>query len=62
VFLFTLPVSTVITEQSFSAMYIIKTRICNKIENEFLMYFLILYFIIFKENRECNKYSIVIWF
>jgi hypothetical protein len=36
VLLLTLPVSTVTTERAFSAINIVKTRLCNKIEDEFL--------------------------
>jgi hypothetical protein len=43
VLLLTLPVSTAITERAFSAMNIIKTRLHNKIEDEFLTDFLMLY-------------------
>ena len=43
VFLLTLPVSTATTERPFSAMNIIKTRLHNKIEDEFLTDSLILF-------------------
>jgi hypothetical protein len=43
VLLLTLPVSTTTTERAFSAMNIIKTRIRNKIEDEFLTNSLMLY-------------------
>ena len=39
----TLPVSTAITERAFSAMKIVKTRLCNKIEDEFLVNNLLIY-------------------
>jgi len=39
----TLPVSTATTERAFSAMNIVKTRLRNKIEDEFLMDSLIVY-------------------
>jgi hypothetical protein len=41
--LLTLPVSTVTIEKIFSVMNIIKTRFRNKIEDEFLMSYLMLY-------------------
>ena len=40
----TLPVSTATTERSFSAMSLVKTRLRNKMEDEFLNDSLILYF------------------
>jgi hypothetical protein len=43
VLLLTLPVSTATTERAFSAMKIVKTRLCNKIEDEFLTDSLMLY-------------------
>jgi hypothetical protein len=43
VLLLTLPVSTTTTKRAFSAMNIIKTRLRNKIEDEFLTDFLMLY-------------------
>jgi hypothetical protein len=43
VLLLTLPVSTTTTERAFSAMNIIKTRLRNKIEDEFLTDSLMLY-------------------
>jgi hypothetical protein len=43
VLLLTLPVSTATTERAFSAMNIIKTRLRNKIEDEFLTDSLMLY-------------------
>jgi hypothetical protein len=43
VLVLTLPVSTAITEQSFSAMNIVKIRLRNKIEDEFLMDSLMVY-------------------
>lgn len=39
----TLPVSTATTERSFSAMKLIKTRLCNKMEDEFLADSMMLY-------------------
>ena len=39
----TLPVSIAITKRAFSAMNIIKNRLCNKIEDDFLMDSMILY-------------------
>ena len=39
----TLPVSIAITERAFSAMNIIKNRLRNKIEDDFLMDSMILY-------------------
>jgi len=39
----TLPVSTATTERAFSAMNIVKTRLRNKIEDEFLTDFLMVY-------------------
>ena len=41
--LLTLPVSTATTEQAFSAMNIVKTRLRNKIEEKFLTDSLMLY-------------------
>ena len=32
----TLPVSTATTEQAFSAIKVVKTNFCNKMENDFL--------------------------
>ena len=46
----TLPVSTATTERSFSAMSLIKTRLRNKMEDEFLNDSLVLYF-----ERELSK-------
>jgi hypothetical protein len=43
VLLLTLPVSTATTKQAFSTMNIIKTKLRNKIADEFLMDSLILY-------------------
>jgi hypothetical protein len=43
VLLLTLPVSTTTTKRAFSAMNIIKTRLRNKIEDEFLIDSLMLY-------------------
>ena len=40
----TLPVSTTTTERSFSAMNLIKTRLRNKMEDEFLNDSLVLHF------------------
>jgi hypothetical protein len=39
----TLPVSTATTERAFSAMKIVKTRLCNKMEDDFLANSLVLY-------------------
>ena len=39
----TLPISIAITKRAFSAMNIIKNRLCNKIEDDFLMDSMILY-------------------
>ena len=39
----TLPISTVTTEQAFSAMKVIKTNFRNKMENDFLTDSLLLY-------------------
>ena len=39
----TLPISTATTERSFSAMNIVKTRLCSKIEDDFLSDSLIVY-------------------
>ena len=39
----TLPISTATTEQAFSVMKVVKTNLCNKIENDFLMDSLMLY-------------------
>jgi hypothetical protein len=39
----TLPVSTATTERAFSAMKIIKTRLCNKMEDDFLANSLVIY-------------------
>jgi hypothetical protein len=39
----TIPVSTVTTERAFSSMKIVKTRLHNKMENEFLANSLIVY-------------------
>jgi hypothetical protein len=39
----TLPVSTATTERAFSAMKIIKTRLRNKIEDDFLANSLVIY-------------------
>jgi hypothetical protein len=41
--LLTLPVSTATTERAFSPMKIVKTRLRNKMEDEFLMDSLMLY-------------------
>jgi len=43
VLVLTLSVSTVTTKRAFSAMNIVKTRLCNKIEDEFLMDSLMVY-------------------
>ncbi|KAL9429783.1 hypothetical protein AB3S75_031583 [Citrus x aurantiifolia] len=50
----TLPVSTATTERSFSAMRIVKTRLRNKIEDEFLIDSLIMYI----EREIAEKLSI----
>jgi hypothetical protein len=39
----TLPVSTATTERTFSAMKIVKTRLCNRMEDDFLTNYLIVY-------------------
>ena len=39
----TLPVSTTTIKRAFSAMNIIKNRLCNKMEDDFLMDSMILY-------------------
>ena len=39
----TLPISTATTERAFSAMKIIKTRLRNKMEDDFLKDFMIVY-------------------
>ena len=39
----TLPVSTATTERAFSAMKIVKTRLCNKMEDAFLADNLVMY-------------------
>ena len=39
----TLPVSTATTERAFSAMKLIKTSLRNKMENEFLTNFMVVY-------------------
>ena len=39
----TLPISTVTTEQAFSAMKVVKTNFRNKMENDFLTDSLLLY-------------------
>jgi hypothetical protein len=58
VLLLTLPVSTATTERAFSAMNIIKTRLRNKIEDEFLTDSLMLY--IEKEiTATLSTYSII---
>jgi hypothetical protein len=43
VLVLTLSVSTVTTKRAFSAMNIVKTRLCNKIEDEFLVDSLMVY-------------------
>ena len=50
----TLPVSTATTERSFSAMSLIKTRLWNKMEDEFLNDSLVLYF----EREVAEKISL----
>jgi hypothetical protein len=39
----TLPISTATTKQTFSTMKIVKTRLCNKIEDKFLVNSLVVY-------------------
>ena len=39
----TLPVSTATTERAFSAMKLLKTRLCNRMEDEFLADNMIVY-------------------
>jgi len=39
----TLPVSTATTERAFSAMKIVKTRLCNRMEDDFLANYFIVY-------------------
>jgi hypothetical protein len=39
----TLPMSTATTERAFSAMKIVKTRLCNKMDDEFLVNSLVVY-------------------
>ncbi|KAH1057130.1 hypothetical protein J1N35_035195 [Gossypium stocksii] len=39
----TLPMSTATTEQSFSAMKIMKTMLCNRIKDDFLSTYLVAY-------------------
>ena len=50
----TLPVSTATTERSFSAMRIVKTRLRNKMEDDFLTNSLIMYI----EREIAEKLSI----
>ena len=45
----TLPVSTATTERAFSTMKIVKTRLRNRMENDFLANYLIVYI----EKRNC---------
>ena len=54
VLVLTLPVSTATAERSFSAMRIIKTRLRNKMEDEFLTDSLIMYI----EREVAEKFSI----
>ncbi|KAH9667247.1 TTF-type domain-containing protein [Citrus sinensis] len=54
VLVLTLPVSTATSEWSFSAMRIVKTRLCNKMEDEFLTNSLIMYI----EREIAEKISI----
>jgi len=44
-FILTLPVSTAITERAFSAMKIVKTRLRNRIDDDFLANYLIVYIV-----------------
>jgi hypothetical protein len=39
----TLPISKVTTEQAFSAMNIVKIRLCKKLEDDFLTNYLVIY-------------------
>jgi len=41
----TFPVSTTTTERAFSAMKIVKTRLCNRMEDDFLANYLIVYIV-----------------
>ena len=41
----TLPISTTTTERAFSAMKIVKTRLCNRTKNDFLANYLIVYIV-----------------
>ena len=54
VLVLTLPISTATTERSFSAMRIVKTRLRNKMEDEFLTDSLIMYI----EREIAEKFSI----
>ena len=54
VFVLTLPVSIATTERSFSAMCIVKTRLRNKMEDDFLTNSLIMYI----EREIAEKLSI----
>jgi len=42
-FILTLPVSTATIERAFSAMKIVKTRLCNRMKDDFLANYLIVY-------------------
>ena len=53
VLVLTLPVSTATTERSFSAMNIVKTRLRNKMEDDFLTAFLLVYI----EKEIAEKFS-----
>jgi len=46
----TLYVLTATTEQAFSAMKIVKIKLCNQMENDFLVNYLIVYIEIFFKN------------
>ncbi|XP_062011181.1 uncharacterized protein LOC133727792 [Rosa rugosa] len=54
VLVLTLPVSTATTERSFSAMRIVKTRLCNRMENDFLTDSLLMYI----EKEIAEKFTI----
>jgi hypothetical protein len=40
-----LPVSTTTTERAFSAMKIVKTKLCNRMKDDFLANYLIVYIV-----------------
>jgi hypothetical protein len=50
----TLPVSTTTTERAFSAMKIVKTRLRNRMEDDFLANYLIVY----KEKEIAKRFTI----